>query len=66
MLGARTQFGVVTAYCQHDPTTGALRWREVSDGGGCLSRRLRGVGVDGRLYACRLFPDGFERWVAVR
>jgi hypothetical protein len=49
-------------FCQSNFALGSLTWRPVMDGGGCLSKRMSGIGVDGRAYVCR--PDGqqMDRW----
>ncbi len=51
-------------FCQRNFAVGTLTWRPVMDGGGCLSKRMTGIGVDGRAYVCR--PDGqrMDRWRA--
>jgi hypothetical protein len=54
-----------TLYCQHDQQDGTLRWRAVTDGGGCLNRTMTGIGLDGHRYACRIGAGGLNHWVRV-
>jgi hypothetical protein len=54
-----------TLYCQHDQQDGTLRWRAVTDGGGCLNRTMTGIGLDGHRYACRVGAGGLNHWVRV-
>lgn len=62
-LGQRSATATgATLYCQHDQSDGALRWRPVTDGGGCLNRTMTGIGLDGRHYVCRTGPDGLNHW----
>ncbi len=53
-------------FCQRDPGDRSLRWRPVTDGGGCLNRTMTGVGLDGKPYACRVGPDGLNHWALAR
>lgn len=52
-------------YCQHDQGDQSLRWRAVTDAGGCVSQTMTGIGVDGKNYACRLAANGLNYWVPV-
>lgn len=54
-----------TLYCQHDQRDGSLRWRAVTEGGGCLNRTMTGIGLDGHRYACREGAGGLNHWVRV-
>jgi hypothetical protein len=49
-------------FCQRNFAIGVLTWRPVTDGGGCLSKRMSGIGVDGQQYVCRPAGPGFDRW----
>lgn len=49
-------------FCQRDFRLGTLTWRPVVDGGGCLSKRMTGVGVDGQQYVCRADGARLDRW----
>lgn len=51
-----------TLFCQHDQTDGSLRWRAVTNGGGCLNQTMTGTGLDGHRYACRLGVGGLNHW----
>jgi hypothetical protein len=51
-----------TLFCQHDQIDGSLRWRAVTNGGGCLNRTMTGTGLDGHRYACRLGAGGLNHW----
>jgi len=51
-----------TLFCQHDQTDGRLRWRAVTNGGGCLNQTMTGTGVDGEAYACRRDANGLNYW----
>ncbi|GGL90572.1 hypothetical protein [Nakamurella endophytica] len=63
-LGQRIETATGTAYCQHDQRDGTLRWRPVTDGGGCLNRTMTGTGADGRQYRCARASDGLNYWRA--
>lgn len=62
-LGARSATsGGATLYCQHDQADGSLRWRPITNGGGCLNRTMTGIGLDGHRYACREGAGGLNHW----
>lgn len=65
-FGARSSTAAgVTVYCQHDQGDQSLRWRAVTDAGGCVSQTMTGIGVDGKHYACRRAANGLNYWVRV-
>jgi hypothetical protein len=49
-------------FCQFNFAAGTLAWRPVVDGGGCLSQRMTGIGMDGHHYVCRLDGSHLDRW----
>jgi hypothetical protein len=55
-----------TLYCQHDQQDGSLRWRAVTNGGGCLNRTMTGTGLDGQQYDCRRSTNGLNYWRPAR
>lgn len=57
-----TVAGGSNVFCQKNFANGTLAWRPVVDGGGCLSKRMRGIGIDGRHYACRPDGAGLDHW----
>jgi hypothetical protein len=66
-LGAKSSTsGGATLFCQHDQTDGSLRWRAVTNGGGCLNQTMTGTGVDGKHYACRRDTNGLNYWRPAR
>lgn len=54
--------GGFTVYCQRDFRNGSFAWRAVVNGGGCLSKRMTGIGTDGQLYRCRPDTRGLDHW----
>lgn len=54
--------GGFTVFCQRDFSNGTFAWRAVVDGGGCLSKRMTGIGTDGQLYRCRPDDRGLDHW----
>ena len=57
-----TATGGSTVFCQRDFRNGSLAWRAVVDGGGCLSKRMTGIGTDGQRYLCRPDRQGLDHW----
>lgn len=57
-----TAAGGNTLYCQTNFANGSLAWRAVVDGGGCLSKKMTGIGTDGRPYVCRPDRKGLDFW----
>ncbi|MET3805091.1 hypothetical protein ABIB25_002091 [Nakamurella sp. UYEF19] len=61
-----TVAGGSNVFCQTNFANRTLAWRAVVDGGGCLSKRMRGIGIDGRNYACRADGPGLDHWRPIR
>ncbi len=57
-----TATGGSTVFCQRDFSNGSLAWRGVVDGGGCLSKKMTGIGTDGQRYRCRPDRSGLDHW----
>lgn len=51
-----------TFYCQVNPSTQALAWRAVTDGGGCLNQTMTGRDAGGVAYRCTLDSTGHNHW----